>query len=131
MNNAYSLTVQKLMITKQKLIDGFSSKDWTDAKEAMSQFLSFDKCYYCISYRTNLETNIKGCCDSCPLHKFGNKKSGRVNSYNACYKIPYYREVVRVARLFTEEPNEEIAKLLVANITTCLENLKIHKNEVN
>lgn len=130
MHNAWTLTISKLNLTLEALEDALETGDYTVAVLYVRQFKDYKDCNYCQTYRTVLQDHSTDCCKSCPLHRYGEKMIGRSISYNGCYKIASYRETVRTSWKFCDEPNDILAKILITNIKECLNQMTIHRAEV-
>jgi hypothetical protein len=130
MFNAYELTIAKLQGAMAILNRCVGENELENAICAVKEFKHYADCFYCQKYRTIMQGHSTGCCKNCLLHKYGEKMAGREISYNGCYKIPCYREVVRLSWEFCAAPNVDLAKLLIKNMEECINQLKLHKDEV-
>lgn len=114
---------------KALLDNALALNSFQDAVKVVGTLREYNDCFYCLAYRTQLMDHAKGCCTICPLHKYGEKVIGREISYNGCYKIPPYREMVKLAWDFCSEPNEIIAKSLINAIQGSIDLLKFNEKD--
>ena len=127
---AWGLTIDKLKDILALVNKSIETGNYSNSKEAVSSLKNYRQCFYCVGYRTMLESHTRGCCDGCPLHQYAENTTGRDIPWNGCYKIPFYREMVRLAWSYATSPNEVDAKALVVNIQKCIDGLIREKDIV-
>lgn len=121
---AYEKSIAKF----DDLIGGLQACMWTGdsekARELAKQLTGYEHCWYCKGFRiTLLPVQQTGICDLCPLHKYGESIAGKPVSYNGCYRIPDYRQMVRAASWLEESGSVTSIVDLVRKIEAVKEHL--------
>jgi hypothetical protein len=113
MSSTYEQTIAKLerLATRVPALAALGDLDGAD--QELEALRTYRGCFYCLKYRTVLDGHAPACCATCPVHKFGERWHGRPRLYNGCYAIPAYRDMVRLATLFSEQKDERVLGPLV------------------
>lgn len=128
MNPQFEKTVIKLTLLKKQIQSTILSGDMALAEECISILREYGMCEYCKAYRLSLTEHFNGVCDDCPCHKLGEKILGRPRSYNGCYVIGSYRDLVKTAYWFREDPTTETVQAVVKCIDRVLETMEENKS---
>lgn len=127
----YDWTLNKLNNIIVGLESCIRANSLDDADTYLSTLRQYDKCAYCRRYRASLEERgWQGCCGACPLHKLGEKIIGRNRPYNGCYVIGAYRDMVKAAYQYMEQPSLDMLRVCVDEIKRVLVEMDYYKGEL-
>lgn len=129
--NAFSKTIEKLSLIRDRLPILVRSQQLGEAEELVSSLRSYADCFYCQDFRTELLTHTRGCCDKCPLHWYGENLIGRKRPYNGCYVMIEYREMVRLAWWFKEDSSIQSAEVLALATDVAIKALQEQEAKVD
>lgn len=92
-------------------------EDYVTADGLMEGLRHYSECHYCQSYRGSFESKgLPGMCGECPLHKVGEELAGHSLHYNGCYRIAPYRNMVRTALWFHENPTRSVLQNVLESL---------------
>ena len=114
--NPYLKTIDKLTTTKLVLQETLITGNYDKAESNINLYREYKDCYFCIAWRTQLDGRDDGICDACPCHKLAEEVMGRNLSCNGCYKVTYYRELVRLAYWFKQDKSRQVIEALIKAI---------------
>lgn len=127
----YDWTIKKLYNLIKELESCSRNSDYSKANELLESLRRYDQCAYCIKYRSTLENRgYRGCCGDCPCHKIGEYLSGRKRSYNGCYIAGPYKDMVKTAFQFGEDPCKEFLDNVILEIHRTIEMMKKFEKEL-
>ena len=123
----FEATIEKLTNLANDLKEAARYNYFEKVKEKIEALGQYSGCFYCLSYRQDLKKNYPGVCGQCPCHKLGEFHLGRARSYNGCYVRPDYREMVRLATWFKDNPTTETANSLAGACEKVIEDMYKHE----
>ena len=131
MLSTFTQTIEKFenLLARIELLTTLGDVDAIDRE--LDVLRSYRTCYYCVRYRTLLDGRAPGCCDRCPVHKFGEKWQGRPRAYNGCYSVPAYHDMVRLATLFSRQKDVRMLGHLIDAIRAVISLLRIYEPELH
>jgi hypothetical protein len=106
-----------------KLKESLRKEDYRGADNLIESLRDYKHCGYCTVFRETVEwRGYRGVCGDCPLHQHGERLYGQPVSYNGCYKIGDYRNLVRSAVWYVTDPSKKaledvIEKLEIAIVS--------------
>lgn len=130
-SSPYLKTIVKLSALSYELRQAARNNSFANVMKEVDKLREYSGCFYCVKFRLDLEKNYAGVCGSCPCHKLGEMSTGRPRAYNGCYIRGPYREMVRMAWWFRQNPDaasaERLAQACEAVIKDMQDNEKVLK----
>lgn len=131
MSKEFDDTIVKLKTLIKSLESSLLTGNYKEADILLGSLRNYDKCFYCVKYRATLEEKgWSGCCGSCPCHKLGEEILGRRISYNGCYKVGPYKDMVKTAFQFKESPCREMLEAAILEIYRVVTFMQNHKEKL-
>jgi hypothetical protein len=128
----YDATIVKLNSLIKELNSCHRRYDLNEANKLLESLRLYSECFYCKTFRKTLENRgWKGCCGDCPCHKVGEYLSGRKRSYNGCYIVGPYKDMVKTAYQFGEDPSLELLNCVILEIHKVLLYMEEFKEMLN
>ena len=123
-------TLEKFNHMKQAINDALIYDDFETIDKEIASLREYTLCHYCIAYRQSLSQHFAGCCDTCPLHKKGEEEIGRKRSYNGCYVIGCYKDLVKTAFWYKEDRSRETAEAVINCLNNCLQYMQENRHKL-
>lgn len=127
---AYAQTVEKLELILQEGGRLARLEAWSELEELFLTLREYKHCFYCVKNRLSLEVrSLPGACNTCALHKYAERLSGRPLAYNGCYHVPAYDQMVRAALMFERIQTEATATRVFEGIRAVIAILRANQQE--
>lgn len=129
--NPYEMTMKKLDIIISKLQNSIKSGNYAASENDVALLRDYKDCYYCVAYRKDMASKNEGVCDGCPVHQIGEMMAGRKLGYNGCYRTGRYREMVRLAWFYKEQPSHQTATELIKAINETKKHMEQYRSRLD
>lgn len=127
---AYDKSIERLGDLANRIEEAVKFGNRPD--EIIKELSNYTLCYYCQTYRASLTEHGNGYCDTCPLHQHGKRVACVADRpYNGCYLIGCYREAVKAAIWYSQDPAPEVAMEIVTLVRKVIDYMVRHKEEID
>jgi hypothetical protein len=130
LDTPYHRTLAKLTILAAELREAARQNSYSSVLAKVDGLREYKGCEFCKAYRLSLDQNYAGVCVACPCHKIGERTAGRPRAYNGCYVRAPYREMVRMAWWFRQNPDAASAERLAQACEEVMRDMQQHEQEL-
>lgn len=127
MSDPFDETVLKLTGLAKALRQAARDGRFAAISEDVEKLRQYSGCAFCVKFRASLTMSYNGVCDACPCHAVGVRAQERPRAYNGCYVRAPYREMVRMAQWFRQNPDAPSAEALANACEAVVADMRDHE----